>query len=203
MSTKGSGSPRGISRREFFKRAGQSAAAAAAVSTLGFPAVVRGAAADTIKIGHIHPLTGFLAFDGGQLRKGMLMAVDEINKAGGIKALGGAKLELLDGDSEGKPEVAITQMERFNSAGCLAVFGCYQSAVTLVATQEAEKYHIPFMVTVAVADEVTGIPTWRSVSSVMSSRLSNPLETLIGRPPWTRMSTLARAMIFAARRLAS
>ncbi|HKI98148.1 MAG TPA: ABC transporter substrate-binding protein [bacterium] len=156
MSTKGSGSPRGISRREFFKRAGQSAAAAAAVSTLGFPAVVRGAAADTIKIGHIHPLTGFLAFDGGQLRKGMLMAVDEINKAGGIKALGGAKLELLDGDSEGKPEVAITQMERFNSAGCLAVFGCYQSAVTLVATQEAEKYHIPFMVTVAVADEVTG-----------------------------------------------
>ena len=155
MTSKRRDAARPYSRRDFFKRVGQTGAAAAAVSALGFPTVLR-AQAPSIKIGHIPPLTGFLAFDGGQLRNGLLLAADEINKAGGIKSLGGAKLEILDGDSEGKPEVAITEMERFNSAGCLAVMGCYQSAVTLVATQQAERLRLPFMVTVAVADEVTG-----------------------------------------------
>jgi len=156
MNTPFAKSPRLLTRRELFKRAGQTAAATAAVSALGFPAVLRGAEPAPIKIGHIHPLTGFLAFDGGQLRNGLLLAVEEINKAGGIKSLDGARFEVMDGDSEGKPEVAITQMQRFSEAGCLAAFGCYQSAVTLVATQEAEKFHMPFLVTVAVADEVTG-----------------------------------------------
>ncbi len=146
---------RGVSRRDFMKQAGRTTAAAGAVATLGFPAVLRGAEPDPIRLGHIHPLTGFLAFDGEQLRKGLHLAVDEINRNGGIKALDGAKFELLDGDSEGKPEVAITEMERFNEAGCLAVLGCYQSSVTLVATQQAERFRVPFVVSVSVADEVT------------------------------------------------
>ncbi len=155
MTSKPRNGARPYSRREFFKRVGQTSAAAAAVSALGFPAVLRGQTPPSVKIGHIHPLTGFLAFDGGQLRNGLLLGADEINGSGGIKSLGGAKVEILDGDSEGKPEVAITEMERFNAAGCLAVLGCYQSAVTLVATQQAERLRLPFMVTVAVADEVT------------------------------------------------
>ena len=84
-----------------------------------------------------------------------MLAVKEINDAGGIKSLGGAKLKLLDADSEGKPELAVSAVERFNREGVVAVMGAYQSAVTLVATQQAEKLQVPFVVTVAVADEVT------------------------------------------------
>jgi branched-chain amino acid transport system substrate-binding protein len=144
---------RELTRRDFVKGGGVAVAATAA-SALGFPAVLRAQAAE-IKVGHIHPLTGGLALDGNQLRKGLLQAVDEINGAGGIHSMGGAKLKLLDGDSEGKPETAIAEMQRFNNEGCIAVLGAYQSAVTLVATQEAEKFKLPFVVTVAVADEVT------------------------------------------------
>ena len=66
-----------------------------------------------------HPLTGFLAFDGGHLRKGLLLAVDEINRTGGIKALGGGRFEGLGGEPEGQPAGAGTEGERLHAAGKL------------------------------------------------------------------------------------
>jgi branched-chain amino acid transport system substrate-binding protein len=145
---------KGMTRREFMKSTAVAGVAAAA-GTIGFPNVLRGADPKEILIGHIHPLSGALGFDGQELKKGMMLAVKEINDAGGIKSLGGAKLKLLDADSEGKPELAVSAVERFNREGVVAVMGAYQSAVTLVATQQAEKLQIPYVVTVAVADEVT------------------------------------------------
>lgn len=68
------------------------AQAAAAASALAFP-MVGGARLKPVKIGVLHPVTGALAFSGQQCREGALMAIDDINKAGGIKALGGAKIE--------------------------------------------------------------------------------------------------------------
>ena len=145
---------KGMTRREFMKSTAVAGVAAAA-GTIGFPNVLRGADPKEILIGHIHPLSGALGFDGQELKKGMMLAVKEINDGGGIKSLGGAKLKLLDADSEGKPELAVSAVERFNREGVVAVMGAYQSAVTLVATQQAEKLQIPYVVTVAVADEVT------------------------------------------------
>jgi branched-chain amino acid transport system substrate-binding protein len=145
---------KGMTRREFMKSTAV-AGVAATVGTIGFPNVLRGADPKEILIGHIHPLSGALGFDGQELKKGMMLAVKEINDAGGIKSLDGAKLKLLDADSEGKPELAVSAVERFSREGVVAVMGAYQSAVTLVATQQAEKLQVPFVVTVAVADEVT------------------------------------------------
>jgi branched-chain amino acid transport system substrate-binding protein len=145
---------KGISRRDFMKTTA-AVGMAAAVGSIGFPAVLRGAEPKEILIGHIHPLSGALGFDGQELKKGLMLAVKEINDAGGIKSMGGAKLKLLDADSEGKPELAVSAVERFEREGVVAVMGAYQSAVTLVATQQAEKLQVPFVVSVAVADEVT------------------------------------------------
>lgn len=144
-----------FNRREFVKHTAQATLAVGAVSALGFPAVLRGATAPAIKIGHIHPLTGFLAFMGGELRSGLRLAVAEINGRGGIKSLDGAKIQLLDGDTQGKPEVSIAEIERFNNEGCIAVMGSLQSSVTLVATQQAERLHLPFVVSVSVSDDIT------------------------------------------------
>ncbi len=143
-----------VTRRDFLK-ATAAAGAVATVGSLGFPNVLRGAGPKEILIGHLHPLSGSLAFDGQELKNGLVLAIQEINEAGGIKSLGGAKLKLLDADTEGKPEKAISEVERLFNAGAVAVTGCYQSAVTLVATQVAEKFKLPFVVSVAVADEVT------------------------------------------------
>jgi branched-chain amino acid transport system substrate-binding protein len=143
----------GQTRREFLKTVAV-AGGAAAVGGLGFPAILK-AQPKEIPIGHIHPLSGFLAFDGQELANGLKLAVDEINAAGGIQSMGGAKLKVLTGDSEGKPQVAIREVERLYKAGAVALTGCYQSSVTLVATQIAEKFKVPFVVSVAVSDEVT------------------------------------------------
>jgi branched-chain amino acid transport system substrate-binding protein len=144
----------GISRRDFIK--GTAAiGAAAVVGSIGFPNVLRGAAPPEILIGHIHPLSGFLAFDGQEQKKGLMLAVKEINDAGGIKSLGGAKLKVIDADSEGKADRAISEVERLYNAGAVIITGAYQSSVTLVATQVAEKFRVPFIVDVAVADEIT------------------------------------------------
>ena len=144
-----------ITRREFIQKTVLTTAATAAVGTIGFPNVLRGAAPPEIAIGNIHPLSGFLAFDGQEMRNAVLWGIQEINDAGGIKSLGGAKLKLIDADSEGKPEKAISEVERLEREGAVAITGCYQSAVTIVATQIAEKLKVPFVVGVASAEAIT------------------------------------------------
>src|SRR6187401_2364043 len=62
-------------------------------------------AAGEVFFGAIHPLTGGLAQDGSFLQNGIDLAVSEINDAGGIGCLDGAKLRVEHADSQGKPEV--------------------------------------------------------------------------------------------------
>ena len=80
------------------------------------------------------------------------MAVEDINKAGGIKAMGGAKLEPLLGDSQSKVEVGVAEVEKMNEAGVAAYIGCFQSPVGIAASQAAAKYNTPFLVDVGASD---------------------------------------------------
>lgn len=107
-----------------------------------------------IKIGHIHPLTGNMAYEGKMMRDAILLAIDEINGSGGIESLGGAKLTLLDGDSQGLPEKASAEAQRMIQEGAVALLGTYTSSTAFTATQIAEKEKTPFVITVAVADDV-------------------------------------------------
>ena len=138
-----------VGRREFV------VGAAAGAAIAGFPFISK-AATETVKIGLIHPVTGFLAFPGGQLRYGCLMAINDLNKAGGVKSMGGAKLEALLGDSQAKPQVGAAEVEKMNEAGVHAFTGCYQSAVGLAASAAAAKYNIPFSIDVGVSDRLVG-----------------------------------------------
>jgi branched-chain amino acid transport system substrate-binding protein len=130
------------------------AGAATGATALGFPAVLR-AQAREVKIGHIHPLSGFLAFDGGLVANGLTLAVEEINAAGGIKSMGGARVALSGGDTQGKVEVGMAEAERLIREGVVAVMGPYQSPVAFAVSQLCEKEKTPFVITVAVADNIT------------------------------------------------
>jgi len=55
-------------------------------------------AEDPVKIGIIVPLSGPNAEFGQNVRNGTQMAADHVNAAGGIKSLGGAKIELVFAD---------------------------------------------------------------------------------------------------------
>jgi len=135
-----------ISRRNLL--AGSTALAA---GTLGAP-LVGGAQPAPIKVGLIHPVTGFVAYAGSQGRYGATLAIDDLNKAGGIKSMGGAKLEALLGDSQSKVEVGVAEVEKMNEAGVAAYIGCYQSPVGIAATQAAAKYNTPFLIDVGASD---------------------------------------------------
>lgn len=102
-----------------------------------------------IKIGSVHPLTGSYAYEAQQIINSQQLAIDEINAAGGIASMGGAKLKLVAGDSQASADTGASETERLISEGCSIVTGTFQSGVTLTCMQKAEQNEIPFLVTVS------------------------------------------------------
>jgi len=125
------------------------------VAMLGIVSPV-GAAETVVKVGNIEPLSSPSASVGEQGKNARNMAVEEINAAGGIKSLGGAKLEMIYADSESKPEKGVAEAERLiNTEKVNVLTGCWNSAVTYPTSAVAERYGIPFIVPVSVADKIT------------------------------------------------
>jgi branched-chain amino acid transport system substrate-binding protein len=171
------------SRRQFI---GQSAAAA---SAMAFP-LVGGAQPKTVKVGVLHPVTGALAYSGQQCREGVMMAIEDINKLGGIKSLGGAKIEALLGDAQSTPQAGAAEVEKMNEAGVSAIVGAFASAICLATTQAAAKYNLPHVVDVGVADQIVerGLkntfrfgPGYKKCAEVAVANL-HVLNTAAGKP---------------------
>jgi branched-chain amino acid transport system substrate-binding protein len=109
-----------------------------------------------VKIGNILPLSGPSASVGLQDKNAVEMATEYINKAGGIKSLGGAKLVNIFTDSKGDPNVGVTAAEQLiNTDKVALISGAWNSAVTLPSTQVAERYGVPYVVPVSVNDTIT------------------------------------------------
>ena len=115
-----------------------------------------GFAQNEIRIGVIFPLTGPLAGTGQGLLEGVKLAADIINnknnlnmplaKNAGLPNLKGAKIKIIAGDHQGKPEIGMAEAERLiTQEKVVAIIGCYNSAVTATASQAAERYGIPFL----------------------------------------------------------
>ena len=126
----------------------------AGAATLAMPRI-GGAQPAAVKIGVIHPVTGALDFSGSQCRLGATMAIADINAAGGIKAMGGAKLEALLGDAQGRAEIAASLVDQMAEAGASGFTGCFASPLGLAATTAAAKYNIPFSIDSGIVDAIT------------------------------------------------
>jgi branched-chain amino acid transport system substrate-binding protein len=107
-----------------------------------------------IKIGTVHPLTGTNAGDGQQMENGVKLAIETINAAGGIKSMGGAKLELAAGDTQGKPDVGQSEAQRLVQSGAVALVGTYQSAVSANVAAVAERNKVPFVMDITGDDGI-------------------------------------------------
>lgn len=142
-----------MDRRTFITVSAKAVASAGIIA--GFPAVLRGASPPEIKIGSIQPVSGPLAVIGKTTRQGNQLAVNEINRAGGIKSLGGAKLKLLLGDSESKPDVGRSEAERLIKEGAVAVIGPFQSGVAMAISTLCKQRKTPFVVDVGLAEPIT------------------------------------------------
>jgi branched-chain amino acid transport system substrate-binding protein len=109
-----------------------------------------------VKVGVIIAQSGPLAAMGENLRMAYDFALKEINEAGGIKSMGGAKVEFVYGDHQADPKVAASEVERLimREKVC-AILGTFPSSVSYTATEVAERYKVPFFEPVAVMDQIT------------------------------------------------
>jgi branched-chain amino acid transport system substrate-binding protein len=140
-----------VSRRRFLQTTALGAAATAGL--MHAPAVLRAQSA-AIKVGVLHPVSGALSYSGQQGRLGAQLAIEDINAAGGIKALRGAKIEAVLGDAQSTPEGGNAEVEKMNAAGVAAVVGGYASGICLAASQTAARYDLPYIVDVGVVDSI-------------------------------------------------
>src|SRR5260370_34554469 len=138
-----------VSRRRLLQSTGVGAAATVG-GALSAPAVLRAQAAP-VKIGVLHPVSGALSYSGQQGRIGATIAIEEINSTGGLKALGGAKIEPMLGDAQSTPEGGNAEVEKMNAAGVAAIVGGYASSNRLSASQTAPRYDLPHIVDVALS----------------------------------------------------
>lgn len=121
-------------------------------SVVGTPAMAQ----ETIKLGCVLPLSGGSAAVGNQTRAGVAAAVAQINDAGGIKSMGGAKLQAVFADSQSKADVGVSETERLiRRENVSALCGAFNSAVTFPATEVAERLKTPWIVVGAVKDDIT------------------------------------------------
>src|ERR1700759_5826893 len=129
------------SRRKFLKNAGAAAAAAS------FGAVPRrGWAADPINIGGLYPTTGSMAQIGVGCVAAAKLAVEMVDEAGGIKSLGGARLNLITSDVQSDTTVTRTETDRLITGNKLsAVHGWFAKAPTLIASEVCERAKVPII----------------------------------------------------------
>lgn len=101
-----------------------------------------------VEIAIIDAMTGPWAANGTSVIKGAQMAVEEINAAGGIKSLGGAKLKLIEADSGARPDDASNAAQRViaNNPNLSGGIGAYISSQQLAITEISERAGIPWMV---------------------------------------------------------
>lgn len=139
--------------RKVTKRRFMQAGAAALASGLAGPSFAQ---TREIKIGMIVPLSGPWARNGELLKAGAEQAIDEINEAGGIKSIGGAKLRLVTGDAQDSPEKAKNAAQRFvaQEPDIVVGLGSYTSSFTLAVTEVTERANLPW-ITTSIADQIT------------------------------------------------
>src|SRR5262245_4350772 len=137
-----------MNRRAFLRTAG-------AVAALGTVPSIGRAQTKEVKLGYILPVTGPLAFEAQLSLNGLQLAVDEINNAGGIKALGGAKLAMLPGDTQQKVELGNSEAARLIDQGISVLIGPFSSLVAYSVRQVTEKNKTPIIQLAAVADNLT------------------------------------------------
>ena len=116
-----------------------------------------GGGSDTIKLGSSGPLSGGASIYGQAVKKGVELAIEEINQAGGVNVNGKMmQFELVDFVNDeadaGKAAAALTSLV---SKKVDVVVGAVTSGATEGLINEAVKYGVPVITPTGTADKLT------------------------------------------------
>ena len=121
------------------------------------PRLSRAQAPAEVKIALLMPLSGPWARQGILEQMGARLAVDDVNAAGGIKSMGGARLKLIEYDTQDSAEKAKDAAQRMvaQEPDLVGGFGCWLSTFTLAATEVTERAELPWL-TLSYSDLISG-----------------------------------------------
>src|SRR5215470_9134608 len=112
-------------------------------------------AADTILIGEYGSLTGSEATFGQSTHNGVMLAVKEVNAAGGVK---GKKLAVRVYDDQGKAQEAGTAVARLiTDDKAVAIIGEVASSLSIAGGRVAQQYKVPMITPSSTNPQVTSI----------------------------------------------
>ncbi len=127
-----------ISRRQVL--AGSAVSAAALASGFPAPAIAQN---EPIKIGYLPALTGPSSSTGIGINRGTILAIEEINAAGGIK---GRKIELVSRDTQSDPTKAVNAVaELTQRQKASIIWGPLNSGEALAATPLIARDKVPML----------------------------------------------------------
>ena len=143
MSRKSYSGNKSVTRRTM--SAGLGAAALAGLAPFN---IVRAQTA-ALKVGVLLPRSGVQAGIGQDCQRGVDIA------PGILKELGLPALEIMNGDTETKVEIARSRAEKLISDGAQVLVGAFDSGQSTAIAQVAEQKGIPYIVNIAAAPQIT------------------------------------------------
>ena len=144
------------------------------------------AEAPAVNVGVIMPLSGANAQFGINARNGIELAADEINAAGGIAELGGAKINLIVADATSTPTTAGNVAQRLiTQQDMTAVLGAFASSLTIAISEVTERRDIPLL-TMSFADQITG-RGYKNIFQVVAK------ASVIGKAQFDYVAAIAQA----------
>ncbi|MCB1540368.1 MAG: ABC transporter substrate-binding protein [Rhodoblastus sp.] len=123
-------------------------AALGAASTLALPTRLLAAGAP-LKVGVLLPRSGVQAGIGQDCQRGVDIAAPI------LKSLGLPDLEIMNGDTESKVEIARSTAEKLIGAGAQLLIGAFDSGQTTAIAQVAEQKGVPLVINIAAAPQIT------------------------------------------------
>ncbi|MFX0543519.1 ABC transporter substrate-binding protein [Roseovarius sp. S4756] len=147
------------------------------------------AASAEVTFGALYPFSGQLALLGEESARGLELAVDEMNAAGGVQ---GEQVVLERGDAVDNNQAIGEARRLISREGVKAIFGTYSSSRSIAASQVAELSGIPYFELGAVADEVTGRglkylfrvnPTAEDMAATITDMIVDKVAPAAGKEP--------------------
>src|SRR5712664_2589589 len=136
-----------------FTRRGLGKSALAGATLLGAPLPLNHAFAQApanLKVALLLPTSGLQAQIGQACKRGADVANDVFSD---MKMP--VRLEVMNYDTESKPDVARTQAEKAVDAGAHVLIGAFDSGQTISIAQVAEQRGVPLIVNIAAAPQLT------------------------------------------------
>jgi branched-chain amino acid transport system substrate-binding protein len=132
-----------------------------------------GQASDTVAIGAVFPLSGQVAFYGTESRDGILLAIEEINAAGGLL---GKKLTLIAEDDEGNAEKSVNAFTKLTSRDKVAyVLGSSTSGATQSMTALAQQGKV-----ILISPSATNTAVTRVGDYIFRTCFIDPFQGVVG-----------------------